>query len=267
MSDLVGRRLTDAEAVIERGLATFVEVGAALMSIRDDRLYRVEYGTFEDYCRERWGMSNRHANRLVEAAEITLTLGPIGPTSESQARELSGLAPDVAAEVMQAAAESGKVTAASIRDARQTITQPTRPATWTCHCGDHFKSEHTHCATCGDHYPAPVHCPDHTIAVDTTTGEVLDGPMVAGRAAADVVMDVIESDANYRQAILRRDFVLAMGKWRPPIDMDAEEAALLPLSASELLVMRHNLADLNKWVDNFNNARESGLRLISGGKA
>jgi hypothetical protein len=31
--------------------------------------------------------------------------------------------------------------------------------------------------------------------------------------------------------------------------------------------MRHNLADLNKWVDNFNNARESGLRLISGGKA
>jgi hypothetical protein len=174
-ADLVGQRLTDAEAVIERGLATFVEVGAALMSIRDERLYRVEYGTFEDYCRERWGMTRRHANRLVEAAEITVALGPIGPTTESQARELTGLPPEIAAEVMDLAAESGKVTAASIRDARETI-QPTKPAEWSCHCGAAFKTAHTHCDTCGDHYPEPGYCTAHNVAVNTESGEILDGP-------------------------------------------------------------------------------------------
>lgn len=33
-------RLTDLETTIERGLKTFVEVGQALMEIRDGRLYR-----------------------------------------------------------------------------------------------------------------------------------------------------------------------------------------------------------------------------------
>jgi hypothetical protein len=39
-----------AEAVIERGLTTFVEVGEALLAIRDGRLYRqAGYKTWEQY--------------------------------------------------------------------------------------------------------------------------------------------------------------------------------------------------------------------------
>jgi hypothetical protein len=48
-------RLETLERVIESGLRTFVEVGEALMEIRDQRLY--QDATFEDYCRERWGIS------------------------------------------------------------------------------------------------------------------------------------------------------------------------------------------------------------------
>lgn len=34
------------EEVIDRGLATFIEVGQALLAIRDRRLYRMAYATF-----------------------------------------------------------------------------------------------------------------------------------------------------------------------------------------------------------------------------
>lgn len=38
------------EQTIERGLNSFVEVGEALAKVRDLRLYRDEYGTFEELC-------------------------------------------------------------------------------------------------------------------------------------------------------------------------------------------------------------------------
>jgi hypothetical protein len=93
MSDVVTTRLTELEDVIQRGMDTFVEVGAALFEIRDDRLYRASHTTFEDYCQERWGMSRRHANRTIEAASVAGILGPIGPkpATESVAREIARL--------------------------------------------------------------------------------------------------------------------------------------------------------------------------------
>jgi N6-adenosine-specific RNA methylase IME4 len=93
------------EAVIEKGLGTFVEVGEALLSIREQRLYRLAHITFEDYCRARWGMSRVHAHRLIEAAEVSLNLLPIGnilPANESQARPLAALpTPELQREVWQ----------------------------------------------------------------------------------------------------------------------------------------------------------------------
>lgn len=86
--------LADHEAVIERGLTTFVEVGTSLLAIREGRLYREQHGTFEDYCRERWGWSRQHANRLVAGAEVAATLEPTGsiaPTAERQVRPLTSL--------------------------------------------------------------------------------------------------------------------------------------------------------------------------------
>lgn len=118
--------LTHAEAKIEQGLKTFVEVGQALAEIRDARLYRDDHATFEAYCQARWGMDRRNANRTIEAAEVVAGLGSIDPKAPApenvgQARELVGLAPEPAAEVMRQAHEAtdGKVTARSIRDARE----------------------------------------------------------------------------------------------------------------------------------------------------
>lgn len=61
------------------------------------RLYRQQFDTFEAYCRERWGMVRRNADRLIQAAEVAENLRPIGliPESESQARPLTRLEPEV----------------------------------------------------------------------------------------------------------------------------------------------------------------------------
>ncbi len=48
--------LAECEAVIEKGMDTFLEVGNALLRIRDERLYRVGFSTFQEYCQARWQM-------------------------------------------------------------------------------------------------------------------------------------------------------------------------------------------------------------------
>ena len=103
-------RLTELETVIERGLQTFVEVGNALMEIRDGRLYRAEYDTFENYCWERWGMGASRARQLISAAEIVENLKSVTmvtqnvnntllPQTERQTRPLTKLTPDQQREV------------------------------------------------------------------------------------------------------------------------------------------------------------------------
>jgi phage N-6-adenine-methyltransferase len=116
-------RLAMCEEVIEQGLATFVDVGMALLEVRDSRLYRLAYPTFEAYCEARWNMSRKRAYDLTFAAQVVQSLSPIGdirmPTNEAQARELRGLNPDEQREVWQAAVETapnGKVTAAHVRE-------------------------------------------------------------------------------------------------------------------------------------------------------
>src|SRR5713101_1174422 len=79
-------RFAELEKVVARGLDTFIEVGLALFEIREHRLYRGTHATFEKYCRERWGMSGRHANRTIAAAEAAAIVGPTGPSNVAQAR-------------------------------------------------------------------------------------------------------------------------------------------------------------------------------------
>lgn len=84
--------LHELEEAIEKGLATFIEVGQALQRIRDGRLYRESHATFEEYSRDRWGLSRAHAYRQIDAAAVVNTLSPTGdtpaPASERVAREL-----------------------------------------------------------------------------------------------------------------------------------------------------------------------------------
>lgn len=121
---LTTARLGELEGVIERGLATFVEVGQALLEIRDSRLYRETHRTFEAYCRERWAMSKSHANRQIDAAVVARLLTPTGviPANEAQARELAPLLRDGEAELLATVRElrvshGDGVTAKAIRTA------------------------------------------------------------------------------------------------------------------------------------------------------
>jgi hypothetical protein len=90
--------LDDLEQVIEKGIAAFIEVGAALTRIREGKLYRETHGTFEGYCRERWGIARGHAYRLIEATRVSEIVSPMGdtpaPASERVARELAPLKGD-----------------------------------------------------------------------------------------------------------------------------------------------------------------------------
>ena len=120
--------LAECEETIARGVRGYVEAGQALATIREARLYRETHTTFEDYCRERWGWTDRNANRMIEAAGMSdqlVRLGAPAPANEAQARELVGLAAEEAAHIMRTAVETGQnVTARIIRETRVQITQP-----------------------------------------------------------------------------------------------------------------------------------------------
>lgn len=61
--------LRKQELRIEKALPGFLELADALQVIRDGRLYRAEFGTFDDYVSTRWDMSRQRVSQLTSAAE------------------------------------------------------------------------------------------------------------------------------------------------------------------------------------------------------
>ncbi len=112
------------EAIVDEGLRTFVEVGSALATIRDRKLYRATHGDFAGYAADRFGLSKSYAHRMIGAAAVALS--PMGDTisNERQARALVPLLgdPDAMREVVERAQSAGKITAASLRAARDSGT-------------------------------------------------------------------------------------------------------------------------------------------------
>lgn len=91
---LVNRPLEQLEAVIERGLQSYREIGDALREIQERRLYRETYSTFDEYIQGRWKISRGHAYRLIAAARVAdiVSIGDIpAPLHEGQARVLAAV--------------------------------------------------------------------------------------------------------------------------------------------------------------------------------
>ena len=112
------------EKIIEAGRDTFVQVGLALLAVRERKLYRCTHYTFAAYCADRWGISDRYSRRLMSAAKVAEQTGPVGPVSERVARELAPLHddPDQLADVWaeaQALADGGTPTAKHVVAARK----------------------------------------------------------------------------------------------------------------------------------------------------
>jgi hypothetical protein len=101
------------EKIVEK---SFYSAGKALKDLRDNKLYRDQYPTFEEYCRVRFGFQRRHPYQLINAAAVVDNLIEmcangaqnsgeenetilILPTSERQVRDLASFFPVKQAEV------------------------------------------------------------------------------------------------------------------------------------------------------------------------
>lgn len=159
------------EAQIKSGLTHFLEVGTALMKVRDGKLYRQSHPNFEAYCREKWDIGRDRAEQLCKAASVVETLPTIvgKPKKESQARELSKIDdPEVRAEIWEeAVAEASEEsdgerqpTAKQVRAAvnKRKTPSPAKPVDKTpqwlregiMHVQKAFAVVHGHCEECTD---------------------------------------------------------------------------------------------------------------------
>jgi hypothetical protein len=105
---------------LERGQQTFVEVGEALMEIRESKLYKQDFTTFEDYCKTRWGWNRSYSYQLMASANAVSEMSAIADIAEpfpkvqneGQVRELTKIKnPEARVQVWQQvnelAAENG----------------------------------------------------------------------------------------------------------------------------------------------------------------
>lgn len=122
MSALVqAQSLSECEQIIARGLETFTEVAAALIQIRDNRLYLQSHDTFEDYCRGRWQMSARRAYQIISSKNVADRIAEAGlpiPANDAVARALAVLPEREQVKIWDAAVKyfNGRVTAAALKD-------------------------------------------------------------------------------------------------------------------------------------------------------
>ena len=117
-----GHRLAELEKVINRGKKSFIEVGMALAEIRDLRLYRLTFKTFEGYCREKWGWGRQRAYELIAASEAARILPEecnIYITNSQRAAAIARVPEAERAEVLEAVVEAGPVTARAIDEAAE----------------------------------------------------------------------------------------------------------------------------------------------------
>jgi hypothetical protein len=61
---------TKCEEIIEKGISTFVEVGMALLKVKESGWYLEEYKTWEEYCDKRWHRSDSWARKHISAVEF-----------------------------------------------------------------------------------------------------------------------------------------------------------------------------------------------------
>lgn len=122
--------------MIVTGRQAFLDVGNALIAIRDGKLYRDQFGTFERYCQVKWEFDRSHAYRLIRAADVLQSLSPIGhalplPKNEAQTRPLVALPDEKRPEAWKIANElagDSDVTAKHVASAVKSLLPPVPPS-------------------------------------------------------------------------------------------------------------------------------------------
>ena len=107
MDNNIAETLAALEQELEPLMGSFRRAGDILARIRDEKLYRLQYASFEDYCQQRWHFSRQRAAQLISALEIDQTVNNC-LQNESQARLLKSLKDP---ELMKAAVAKAQETA------------------------------------------------------------------------------------------------------------------------------------------------------------
>jgi hypothetical protein len=102
---------TTERQILENGIREGLLIAwKNLELIRDKRLYRSTHKTFEEYCREVWGLAKSMAHYQIAASKVVENLSTnsgqnILPTAETQCRPLAPLPPAQQVEVWEKAVE------------------------------------------------------------------------------------------------------------------------------------------------------------------
>lgn len=127
MPEMVGTELTaeeqatleQCESIIGKNMLSVVEFGKALATIRDLKLYRAGYETWEEYVANRWDIKARTSYQYITAADVFENVRScaqieILPTNEFQLRQLARLDEQHQVDAWKQAvkkADDGKITA------------------------------------------------------------------------------------------------------------------------------------------------------------
>lgn len=124
------KRLDWNETEMRKGMNS---ISSSLRDIHDKKLWQDKWASFEDYCKEQWGMSRQRAYQLIGAENTRLLLADAanddselakvaGKLNDRQATELVGVPKEQALAVLRdAIKEPGKLTASSIKQAKARV--------------------------------------------------------------------------------------------------------------------------------------------------
>lgn len=117
---------------ISDGLRGSWKAGEALRDVREARLYREDFVSFDEFCQAVHSITQRYANYLIEAVEIKEDIKERSPkmaellTTETQAREIGNVPRGAQVRVLKAIVRSGEpVTAAAIKAQAESILEQT----------------------------------------------------------------------------------------------------------------------------------------------
>lgn len=91
-------RLRELESEIRRELRGFLVVGAAFLEIREKKLYKLKFDTFEDYCKKVWDITERMFRYISDGYKVVENLNKcsefrLRPSREAQVRPMVRLKP------------------------------------------------------------------------------------------------------------------------------------------------------------------------------
>ncbi len=118
MSEIIVSERAKLEACEHAIKQAYWKVGEALRTIRDEELYLLDYGSFEEYCLKKWNYSDSRARQFIAAAsthkEIE-TVTNVTLENEVQARAANSLPASVRGDAVKNAAANGSLSGASIK--------------------------------------------------------------------------------------------------------------------------------------------------------